>query len=81
MAKLRAIWRIARQGTLGLAVAVVFGLAAHAAEARDDWRWDGYTHVWVETSYYPPAYYYPPLPVADAPAYCAPYIGFIFRIH
>ena len=65
MTKLRAFWRVARFGALGLAVAVVIGLVAQPAEAR--WRWNGYNYVWVEApyyapGYYPPAYYYPPAP-------------------
>ena len=36
MTKLRAFWRIARLGALGLAVAIVIGVVAQPAEAR--WR-------------------------------------------
>jgi hypothetical protein len=85
MTKLRAFWRVARFGALGLAVAVVIGLAAQPAEARGHWRWNGYQYVWVEVpyyapAYYPPAYYYPP-PVVYAPPYYGPSVGLSFRFH
>ena len=86
MTKLRAFWRVARFGALGLAVAVVIGLVAHPAEAR--WRWNGYNYVWVEApyyapGYYPPAYYYPPAPAYyyPPPYYYGPSVGFSFRFH
>jgi hypothetical protein len=87
---LRAFWRVARFGALGLAVAVVIGLTAQPAEARGHWRWNGYNYVWIEAPYYapygpgyyyPPAYYYPPPPVVYAPPYYGPSVGFSFRIH
>jgi hypothetical protein len=90
MTKLKAFWRMARYGVLGLAVAVVIGLAAQPAEARGHWHWNGVTYVWIETPYYAPyygygyypqsygyypSYYYPPA------YYYGPSIGFSIGIH
>ena len=92
MTKLNAFWRAARIGALGLAVAIVIGVAAQPAEARDGhWRWNGVRYVWIAEPYYggyyyPPApYYYPPPP---APVYYGypgyyygPSVGLSFRFH
>jgi hypothetical protein len=90
MTKLNAFWRVARLGALGLAVAIVIGVAApRPAEAR--WHWNGATWVWIGPSY-GPAYYYPPAPYYYAPYpayygygypgyYYGPSVGLSFRIH
>jgi len=94
MTKLNAFWRAARIGALGLAVAIVIGVAAQPAEARDGhWRWNGASYVWVGggpyygygPGYYP--YYYPPYPAYPAyygypaPYYYGPSVGLSFRFH
>ncbi len=92
MTKLGAFWRMARMAALGLAVAMVIGIAAQPAEARGYWHWNGGTWVWIGgpvygPGYYPPPYYYPPYPYypayyAPAPYYYyVPSVGFSFRIH
>jgi len=93
MTKLGAFWRIARLSALGLAVAIVIGVAAQPAEARGYWHWNGGRYVWIGgpvygPGYYPPPYYYPPYPAYPAyyggypgPYYYGPSVGFSFRIH
>ncbi len=90
MTKLGAFWRMARMAALGLAVAMVIGVAAQPAEARGYWPWNGGTWVWIGGPVYgpgyypPPAYYYPPYPYYPAyygPYYYGPSVGFSFRIH
>ena len=95
MTKLNAFWRTARIGALGLAVAIVIGVAAQPAEAR--WHWNGTTYVWIGASpyyggygYYPyyPTYYpaYPAYPAYYGygygyPYYYGPSVGFSIGIH
>lgn len=94
MTKLNAFWRAARMGALGLAVAIVIGVAAQPADARGYWHWNGGTWVWVGgpvygPGYYPPPAYYPYYPAYygygyggyPAPYYYGPSVGFSFRIH
>ena len=92
MTKLKAFWRMARWSALGLAVAIVMGVAAQPAEARGHWHWNGGSYVWIETPYYAPAYYppapyyYSPYPAYygygyPAPYYYGPSVGLSFRIH
>ena len=92
MTKLNAFWRAARMGALGLAVAIVIGVAAHPAEARGYWHWNGASYVWIGgpaygPGYYPAPYYYPPYPAYPYPAYYpspyyyGPSVGFSFRFH
>ena len=89
MTKLNAFWRTARIGALGLAVAIMIGVAAQPAEARGYWRWNGGTYVWVGggpyygyPGYYP---YYAPYPAYPAyygypaPYYYGPSVGLSFR--
>jgi hypothetical protein len=93
MTKLKAFWRVARLSALGLAVAIVIGVAAQPAEAR--WHWNGATYVWIgggpyygySPGYYP--YYYPPYPAYYGgygygygyPYYYGPSVGLSFGIH
>ena len=91
MTKLNAFWRAARIGALGLAVAIVIGVAAQPAEAREGrWHWNGVRYVWIAepyyAPYYPPAPYYAPYPAYygygyPAPYYYGPSVGLSFRIH
>jgi hypothetical protein len=92
MTKLNAFWRAARIGALGLAVAMVIGVAAKPAEARGQWHWNGVSYVWIAEPYYAPGYYYPPAPYYayapypayygyPAPYYYGPSVGLSFRIH